>query len=169
MVAAWQLDYLVKTDMVELASLLLLWCLWTLSTVVTPPAILLAFPSPIAVLSLIRGFGLSLTLIFAEECMNGLLAEGVACRKVEQLPHRPRFAASKLVDERFVGHAKYERFDHVRIHDIGKLIALLGKAVDVLAQSLSCFLLAGLEILGISWAHICALKVPYEDPLEVCP
>ena len=41
--------------------------------------------------------------------------------------------------------------------------------VDVLAQSLSYFLLAGLEILGISWAHVCALKVPYKDELEVHP
>jgi hypothetical protein len=35
MVVAWQLDYLVKTDMVELASLLLVRCLWTPSTSVT--------------------------------------------------------------------------------------------------------------------------------------
>ena len=35
MVAAWQLDYLVKTNMVELASLLLVRCLWTLLTAAT--------------------------------------------------------------------------------------------------------------------------------------
>ena len=28
---------------------------------------------------------------------------------------------------------------------------------------------AGFEILGISRAHVGALKVPYEDALEVCP
>ena len=28
---------------------------------------------------------------------------------------------------------------------------------------------AGFEILGISRAHVCALNVPYEDALEVCP
>jgi hypothetical protein len=36
------------------------------------------------------------------------------------------------MDECFVGHARDERSDHVRIHDVGKLIALLGKVADVL-------------------------------------
>jgi hypothetical protein len=36
------------------------------------------------------------------------------------------------VDKGFVGHARDERSDHVRIHNVGKLIALLGKMVDVL-------------------------------------
>jgi hypothetical protein len=36
------------------------------------------------------------------------------------------------MDECFVGRAKDERSDHVRIYDIGKLVALLGKAADVL-------------------------------------
>ena len=93
----------------------------------------------------------------------------MACHKVEQLPRRPWFAASELVDECFVGRAKDESSDHVRIHDIGKLSTLLGKAADVLAQSLSHFLFAGFEVLGISRAHVCALKVIYEDALEVCP
>ena len=87
----------------------------------------------------------------------------------EQFPGRPWFAASKLMDECFIGRARDEHPDHIRVHDIKKLIALLGKAVNVLTQSLSCFLLVGLEILGISRAHVCALKIPYEDALEVCP
>jgi hypothetical protein len=73
------------------------------------------------------------------------------------------------VDECFVSHARDEHSDHVRIRDIGELIALLGKATDVLTQSLSSFLLAGFEILGISRVHIRALKAPYEDVLEVYP
>jgi hypothetical protein len=40
---------------------------------------------------------------------------------------------SELVDECFIGHARDERSDHICIHDIGKLIALLGKAMDILA------------------------------------
>jgi hypothetical protein len=39
---------------------------------------------------------------------------------------------SELMDECFIGRAKDECSDHVRIHDIGKLIPLHGKAVDVL-------------------------------------
>jgi len=30
-------------------------------------------------------------------------------------------------------------------------------------------LFASFEVIGISRAHVCALKVPYEDALEVCP
>jgi hypothetical protein len=37
------------------------------------------------------------------------------------------------MDECFVSHARDERPDHVHIHDVRKLIALLGKTVDVLA------------------------------------
>jgi hypothetical protein len=36
------------------------------------------------------------------------------------------------MDECFVGRAKDECSDHIHIHDIRKLIALLGKAMDVL-------------------------------------
>jgi hypothetical protein len=33
---------------------------------------------------------LSLTLVFAEDCTDDLLAKSVACREVEQLPRCPR-------------------------------------------------------------------------------
>jgi hypothetical protein len=134
MVVALHLDYLVKTDVVELASLLLMDLVDHCNklAVAAPLAVLLALYLSIAVFSLIRWFGLSLSLVFAEDCMDSLLARGVACRKVEQLPRRPRFAVSEFVDECFVGHARDERSNHVRVHDIGKLVALLGEAVDVL-------------------------------------
>ena len=93
----------------------------------------------------------------------------MACCEVEQLPHCPQFVASELMNKCFVGRAGDERSDHIRIHNIEKLVALLGKAANVLTQSLSHFLLIGFEILGISRAHVCALKVPYEDALQVCP
>jgi hypothetical protein len=79
-VAAWQLDYLVKTDVVELANFL----------PVDP--VDLSFPSLIAVLSLVRGFGLSHTLVFAKDYSNGLLARGMACCEVEQLLRHPWLA-----------------------------------------------------------------------------
>ena len=100
--------------------------------VVVPPAILLAFSPSIVVLSLICGFGLNLTLVLVEDCMDNLLAGGVACCEVEQLLCCLWFAVSKLMNECFIGHARDECFDHIRIHNIGKLNALLGKAVDVL-------------------------------------
>jgi hypothetical protein len=71
--------------------------------VTVPPAVLFALPPPIAVLSLVRGFSLSLTLTFAKDCLDGLLVGGVACHEVEQLLRCPRFAASKLMDECFIG------------------------------------------------------------------
>jgi hypothetical protein len=101
--------------------------------VTVPPAILFTLPPPITVLSLIRGFSLRLTLTFAKDCPDGLLVGGMACHEVEQLLRCPWFAASKLMDEFFIGRAGDERSDHVYIHDIRKLIALLGKATDVLA------------------------------------
>ena len=135
MVAAWHLDYLVKTNMVDLASLLPLDPIDYRDelAVVAPPAFLLGFSSLIAVLILIHGFGLSLTIVLAGDCTDGLLAGGVACHEVEQLPCRPRFATSELVDECLIGCAGDECYNHVRVHDIEVLIALLGEAVDVLA------------------------------------
>jgi hypothetical protein len=44
-----------------------------------------------------------------------------------------RFAAPELMDECFIGHARDERSNHICIHDIRKLTALLGEAADVLA------------------------------------
>jgi len=100
--------------------------------VMTPLAVLLAFPSTITVLSLVRGFSLSLILIHAKDCMDGFLIRGMACHEVKQLPCHSWFATSELMDECFIGHARDECSDHVCIHDIRKLIALLGKVVDVL-------------------------------------
>jgi hypothetical protein len=65
MVTAPRLDYLVETDMVELASLLfvdLVDCRDEL-TIVAPPAVLLALYSSDVVLNLIHRFNLSLALV----------------------------------------------------------------------------------------------------------
>jgi hypothetical protein len=101
MVATWHLDYLVETDMAELASFLLVDPVddYDELAVVASPTILLAFYSLIVVLSPICGFGLRLTLVFVEDCMDGLLARGVTCCEVEQLPCHSWFAAPKLMDE----------------------------------------------------------------------
>ena len=135
MVLAWHHDYLIKTNMVELASFLPMDPVGRRDklAVVTPLVVLLAFSSLIVVLSLIRGFGLSLTLVLAEDCVDGLLVGGMACCEVEQLPRCPWFATSKLMDECLIGCARNECSDHVRVHDIGELIALLGEVEDILA------------------------------------
>ena len=134
MIATWHLDYLVKADMAELASLLLMDPIdgYDELAVMVPPTVLLAFYSPIMVLSLIYGFGLRLALVLAEDCMDGLHNKGETCREVEQLPRPSWFVAPELVDERFVGRAGDECSNHIRIHNVGKLVALLGKMAAVL-------------------------------------
>ena len=120
--------------MVELASLLLVDSVNHRDelTVTAPPTVLLAFLPPGAVPSLVRGLSLGLVLVFAEDCPDGLLIGGMACSEVEQLPCCSWFAVSKLMDEGFVSHARDECSDHVYIYDVGKLISLHGKAMDVL-------------------------------------
>jgi hypothetical protein len=100
--------------------------------IMAPPAVLVALYSLVAVLGLIHGFSLSLTLVLQEYCADGLLAEGVACCVVEQLPCRSQFAAPKLVNVHFIGRSRDERSYHIHIHNIGKLVALLGKVADTL-------------------------------------
>jgi hypothetical protein len=95
--------------------------------IMVPLAILLTFSSLIVVLSLIHRFSWSLTLVLAKDCTDGLLAGGMACLEVEQLPHHPWLATSELMDECFTGHARDERSNHVRIRDIRMLITLLEK------------------------------------------
>jgi hypothetical protein len=101
--------------------------------ITVPLVVLLTLHSLVVVLGLIRGFNLRLTLVLLEYCADGLLTGGVACCEVEQLPCSPWFATSDLVDECFISHARDERSNHVRIHDIRQLVALLGKATNVLA------------------------------------
>ena len=81
MIAARHLDYLVEIDMVELASLLFVDPIDYRNelAIVVPLAVLLALHSLVAVLGLIRGFNLSLTLVLLEYYADGLLVGGVAC------------------------------------------------------------------------------------------
>jgi hypothetical protein len=68
---------------------------------------------------------LRLTLVFVEDCMDGLLAGDVTYCEVEQLPCRSWFAVPELVDECFVGRARDERSDRVCIHDVGESPSLV--------------------------------------------
>ena len=121
--------------MVEFASLLFVdpvdYC--NELAVVVPLAILLSLLSSVVVLGLVHGFSLSLTLVLLEYCVDGLLTRGVACCEVEQLLCSTWFATSELMDKCLIGCARDERSNHVRIHNIGELIALLREAEDVLA------------------------------------
>jgi hypothetical protein len=71
------------------------------------------------------------------------------------------------MQEGLVGCAGDERSDHIRIDDVGKHIALLGKRRMYSRRVSPVFLCAGFEILRISRTHVCAQEVPYEDAFEV--
>ena len=85
MVVAQQLDYFVEADVVELASLMLVDSIYRCDelAIAAPLAILLAFPLPGAVPSLIRGLSHGLALLLVEVCSDSLLARGVDHCEVE--------------------------------------------------------------------------------------
>jgi hypothetical protein len=61
------------------------------------------------------------------------------------------------------GGAGDECPDDVRVSDIGKLGALLGKALYKFSKSLIWLLAAAPEVPGIPKVHVCALEIPYKD------
>ena len=77
--------------MVELASLLFVDPIDYRNelAIVVPLAVLLALHSSVVVLGLVHEFSLSLTLVLLEYCTDSLLAGGMACCEVEQLPCSP--------------------------------------------------------------------------------
>jgi hypothetical protein len=48
-------------------------------------------------------------------------------------------------------------------------MTLLGEALVVIPQGFPLLLLATLQILGIAWVHVCALKVAGEDLPKILP
>jgi hypothetical protein len=74
---------------------------------------------------------------FATEVgLDHLLTGGVLGGDVQELPHRARGLTAERMDERLIGHATDEGVDDVGIDDVGGLIALLGKTLDVLIEGL---------------------------------
>jgi hypothetical protein len=57
-----------------------------------------------------------------------------------------------------------ERPDDVGLYDVGELGALLGEMPDEVSERLVRLLPIAPNVLGVSRAHVCALKVPDEDP-----
>jgi hypothetical protein len=71
--------------------------------------------------------------------------------------------------DRLVGHPLYEGTNHIGVLHIGEVIALLGEAADVLAESLTCLLPTNPQVPGIPWAHVGALEVANEDVFVATP
>ena len=85
----------------------------------------------------------------AEVGLDGLLASGILCGDVQDLPHHVRGLTAERVDERLAGCATNEGVDHVSIDDVGELIALLGEALNVLPKGLVSPLPAVAEVTGV--------------------
>ena len=81
--------------------------------------------------------------------LDGLLASGILCGDVQDLPHHVRGLAAECVDERLAGCAANEGVDHVGVGDVWELIALLGEALNVLLEGLIGPLLAVVDIPGV--------------------
>ena len=73
------------------------------------------------------------------------------------------------MDERLASCAEGEGRDNLGVGGAGKLIALLGKAADVVAKAFALLLLAVAEVPGISGANVSALEIADEDVTEVGP
>ena len=57
--------------------------------------------------------------------MDRLLTGGVLGGDVQELPHCAQSLTAERVDEHLIGHATDEGVDHVKVCDVGELIALL--------------------------------------------
>ena len=76
---------------------------------------------------------------------------------------------AERVDEYFLGHPADESIDHVSIGDVGKLVALLGEALDILLEGLVGPLPTVVEVLGVPRSSVHTLEVIDEDGTELAP
>jgi hypothetical protein len=133
-----------------------------------------AFPS---LLALLPGLGRSATLLVEgslglaaiEDGSDRLLAGGMVCRKVKEILGGLGLEAAQFLDQGLPGSTGEQSPDNVCVDDVGKVVALLGEASDVLTQSLTVRLLAALEIPRVARSGIGALKVSHEHLLKLSP
>ena len=69
------------------------------------------------------------------------------------------------MNQGLAGGPRQEGYDDVSIDDIRQLIALLGEASDLLAESFLGLLLAIPQILGVPKARVGALVISHKDLL----
>ena len=62
-----------------------------------------------------------------------------------------------------------ERPNDVGVRDVRELGALLGETPNEVSERLIRLLMVAPRVLGVSRAHVCALKIPNEDPDQVGP
>jgi hypothetical protein len=106
---------------------------------------------------------LRLALGTVKDRPDRLLARGVVHRNVNDLLGGSRALAPQFVNQGIAGGPAQESPNHVGIDDVGKRVALLGEAPNVLAESFPWLLPAVLEIPWVSGVFISALEVSHED------
>jgi hypothetical protein len=84
--------------------------------------------------------------LVAEVGLGNLHAGGILGGDVQEFPHHAWGVMAKCVDEHLIGCAIDEGVDHIGIDDVGKLIVLLGEALDVLLGGLIGPLLTVAEV-----------------------
>lgn len=73
----------------------------------------------------------------AEVGQDGLFTCGILGGDVRQLPCLSWGRAPERMDKRISSGVAGKRIDDVRVHDVGKLVMLLGEALDVLVEGLA--------------------------------
>jgi hypothetical protein len=101
--------------------------------------------------------------------LDCLLTRGILGGNIQELPRHAWGLAVKHVDKSLAGHAIDEGVDDIGIGDVGKLIALLGEALNVLPEGLVSPLPIIVEIPGVPWVGVGALKLVDEDRAEIAP
>jgi hypothetical protein len=99
--------------------------------------------------------------------LDGLLTGGILGDNIQELPHRVRGLMAERVDERLAGGVVDEGVDHVGIGNVRELIALLGKALNVLLKGLVGPLLVVAEVPEVPQAGVGTLEVADENHMEI--
>jgi hypothetical protein len=107
---------------------------------------------------------LPIALIFVEEGLDHLLPRSKLYADVHQFIGFGWGFVTQLANQVPIGGSSKECPNDVGVDDVRELDALLRKLANVSVEAFVMLLSAALEILGVSWADICALEVPSEDP-----
>jgi hypothetical protein len=75
--------------------------------------------------------------------------------------------AAELMHEGPTVHAGPKCRDEVSVPDLGELMALMVKLLNVILEGLALLLLTTLQIPGVAWSYIRALKVASENLPEI--
>jgi hypothetical protein len=104
-----------------------------------------------------------------EDCSNCLLTRGEVGSDVEQLDGVRGSFSSKLVHQLLASGTGDECPNDVRVRDVGELSVLLRKTFDEVSERLVELLTTDPGVLGVSRAHVCALKILDKDLDQVGP